>query len=233
MSQLLENFHSVQQSVAQAAIDAGRNPAEVRLLAVSKTFPAEDIQQVFQDGQRCFGENRVQELTEKAKVLDKSIEWHLIGHLQQNKVRAALEFSNWIHAVDTPELYRRIQNIAGELDVHPKLLLEINISGEESKFGFTPEAAVEFAKTLTQEGPAPLVGLMTMAPFEASPEELHKIFGGLRALRDQMQEIRGIPMPELSMGMSGDYPIAIQEGATIVRIGTAIFGHRTYPLAAE
>lgn len=227
MSQLLENFHSVQHAVAQAALDAKRDPASVRLLAVSKTFPADDVQQVFLDGQRCFGENRVQELTEKAKILDKSIEWHLIGHLQQNKVRAALEFSHWIHAVDTPELYRRIQTIAGELSVHPKLLLEINISGEESKFGFTPEAALAFAKTLSGDGPAPLVGLMTMAPFEAPEEELHRIFSGLRILRDQMQDIRGIAMPELSMGMSGDYPIAIQEGATIVRIGTAIFGHRT------
>lgn len=228
MTQLLENFHLVQQNVAQAALDAGRDPATVRLLAVSKTFPAEDVQEVFLAGQKCFGENRVQELTEKGKVLSREIEWHLIGHLQQNKVRAALEFASWIHAVDTPELLHRIEAISAELSVHPKLLLEVNISGEESKFGLTPDAALELAKSLPADAPAPLTGLMTMAPFEAPEEQLHRIFGGLRQLRDRIQEIRGTALPELSMGMSGDYRVAIQEGATIVRIGTAIFGHRDY-----
>lgn len=226
MATLIENFNLVREQVAQAAVDAGRSPDSVRLLAVSKTFPAEDVLQVFQAGQACFGENRVQELSEKAKILPKEIEWHLIGHLQQNKVRAALEFSNWIHAIDTPELMARIQTIAAELNVSPKLLLEVNISGEESKFGLMPEKALELAKSLPNNPQAPLVGLMTMAPFEAPEDELHRVFGGLRALRDRIQDETGRELPHLSMGMSGDYKIAIQEGATIVRIGTAIFGHR-------
>ena len=226
MQTLVENFNFVRQQVSKAAEEAGRDPSTVRLLAVSKTFPADDVKEVFSAGQTCFGENRVQELSEKAKTLSDKIEWHLIGHLQQNKVRAALEFSDWIHAVDTPELMARIQTIAAELDVHPKLLLEVNISGEESKFGLTPDQALELAKSLPPSPQAPLVGLMTMAPFEAPEAELHRIFGGLRELRDRIAAETGKALPELSMGMSGDYKIAIAEGATIVRIGTAIFGHR-------
>ncbi len=230
MATLLENYFAVKESVRRAAEEAGRDPAGVRLLAVSKTFPAADIQQVYEGtGQLAFGENRVQELKEKAPVLPKEIQWHLIGHLQQNKVRAALEHAQWIHGIDTPRLFLRIQEVASEMRVAPKLLLEVNVSGEESKFGFTPQVVREFAHTLAARGTAlqaPLVGLMTMAPLGADDDCLTRTFAGLRGLRDEIQDILGTPLPELSMGMSGDYPAAIREGATIVRIGTAIFGHR-------
>lgn len=232
MATLLENYFAVKESVRRAAEDAGRDPAGVRLLAVSKTFPAADIQEVYEGaGQLAFGENRVQELKEKAPVLPKEIQWHLIGHLQQNKVRAALEHAQWIHGIDTPKLFLRIQEVSIEMGVSPKLLLEVNVSGEESKFGFTPQSVREFARTLATRGtalPAPLVGLMTMAPLGADDDCLKKTFAGLRTLREEIQDILGTPLPELSMGMSGDYPAAIREGATIVRIGTAIFGHRNY-----
>ncbi len=230
MATLLENYFAVKESVRRAAEEAGRDPAGVRLLAVSKTFPAADIQQVYEGtGQLAFGENRVQELKEKSPVLPKEIQWHLIGHLQQNKVRAALEHAQWIHGIDTPRLFLRIQEVASEMRVAPKLLLEVNVSGEESKFGFTPQVVREFAHTLAARGTAlqaPLVGLMTMAPLGADDDCLTRTFAGLRGLRDEIQDILGTPLPELSMGMSGDYPAAIREGATIVRIGTAIFGHR-------
>ncbi len=230
MATLLENYFAVKESVRRAAEDAGRDPAGVRLLAVSKTFPAADIREVYEGaGQVAFGENRVQELKEKAPVLPKEIQWHLIGHLQQNKVRAALEHAQWIHGIDTPKLFFRIQEVAAEMQAAPKLLLEVNVSGEESKFGFPPQSAREFAGTLSACGtlPAPLVGFMTMAPLDADGDCLKRTFAGLRSLRDAIQDILGTPLPELSMGMSGDYPAAIREGATIVRIGTAIFGHRS------
>ncbi len=231
MSQLVANLTSVRESVAQAAVAAGRSPESVRLLAVSKTFPAADVLEAYsQGGQLCFGENRVQELESKAPVLPTEIEWHLIGHLQNNKVRAALKFASWIHSVDKPELLNRIEKIAAELSVHPKLLLEVNISGEASKFGLRPEEVSQLLAELPADAPAPVVGLMTMAPLDATDAELHQVFGGLRELRDSLEREHKIQLPELSMGMSGDYHIAIAEGATIVRVGTAIFGHRDYPI---
>ena len=227
MSPLVENFTAVQKRIAAVTEAAGRPAGSVRLLAVSKTFPASDIAEVFAAGQPCFGENRVQELEVKAPVLDHAIEWHLIGHLQNNKVRGALQFAQWIHAVDSLALLKRIELLAGEMKVHPKLLLEVNVSGEESKFGLKPAEVAGLVAANAADAPAQVVGLMTMAPLGAAPEVLHQVFGGLRKLRDQVAETCHHPLPELSMGMSGDYETAIAEGATIVRIGTAIFGHRT------
>lgn len=234
MSTLIDNLNAVRASVADAAAAAGRTPADVTLLAVSKTFPAEDIAEAYSaGGQRAFGENRVQELEEKAPRLPADIQWHLIGHLQRNKVRAALKYAAWIHSVDSPELFRRIEEIAAETGKSPKLLLEVNISGEESKFGFRPEDAVRLLQTLPSELPAPVVGFMTMAPFGATREELQAVFGGLRELRDKCRTLTGMPLNELSMGMSGDFDTAIACGSTMVRVGTAIFGHRTVKLTEE
>ncbi len=227
MSTIAENLATVRQRIADAARKAGRSPEDVRLLAVSKTFPAADIAEAYSAGaQQCFGENRVQELEEKAPVLPAALEWHLIGHLQANKVRNAVKFAAWIHSVDSFELLERIDRIAEEENACPHILLEVNISGEESKFGLTPEQADDLAARAKSMSHIKIEGLMTMAPFEAPADELHRVFGGLRELRDAICARHGITMPELSMGMSGDFEAAIAEGATIVRIGTAIFGHR-------
>jgi len=222
---LKEQLLQVRAAVAEAAKAAGRNPESVKLLAVSKTFPASDIKLAWDAGQRAFGENRVQELVEKAPVLPADCEWHLIGHLQHNKVKQALEHAAWIHAVDSLSLLKRLNLLASQLGKSPKILLEVNISGEESKFGLQP-AEVQELVLAAQEGPCRLCGLMTMAPLGASDAVLHNVFGGLRQLRDTVAATTGASLPELSMGMSGDFRIAIAEGATIVRIGTAIFGHR-------
>ena len=226
MPQIAENLAAIRERVRAAAVQSGRSPDAVKLLAVSKTFPPEAVAEAYAAGQGRFGENRVQELAAKAPALPKAIEWHQIGHLQANKVRGALEFASWIHAVDSLSLLRRIERLAAEMAVHPKLLLEVNVSGEESKFGLRPQDVSALLRELPQDAPAPGVGLMTMAPLDAPQELLHAVFGGLRRLRDQVQQEAGRALPELSMGMSGDFEVAIQEGSTIVRVGSAIFGHR-------
>lgn len=222
---IAEQLQEIRNKVKACAEAAGRQPAAVRLLAVSKTFPAEDILTAYGAGQREFGENRVQEMAEKAPKLPADCVWHLIGHLQQNKARQALEFASWIHAVDSLSLLKRLNLLAAEMGKSPKIMFEVNVSGEESKFGLKPAEVSEVVKAAVG-GPCQPVGLMTMAPLGASPEELKAVFGGLRELRDKVSSEVGIPLPELSMGMSGDFPAAIAEGSTIVRIGTAIFGHR-------
>lgn len=225
MSAISENLQRVRERLTDALQRAGRPATAARLIAVSKTFPAECVADAVAAGQREFGENRVQELAAKAPRLPDGCEWHLIGHLQQNKVRQALEYAAWIHAVDSLKLLQRIQLIAAELAVAPNVLLEVNVSGEASKFGLAPDA-VEAVLQGGREGPAQICGLMTIAPLEATPTELAAIFAGLRRLRDRLAEQTGMPLPELSMGMSGDFEIAVAEGATMVRVGSAIFGHR-------
>ncbi|HPY91507.1 MAG TPA: YggS family pyridoxal phosphate-dependent enzyme [Lentisphaeria bacterium] len=225
MSVIQDNLKAVNERIEEALARAGRAPRTTRLLAVTKTFTPEVIQEAYRAGQRSFGENRVQELAAKAPALPPDCEWHLIGHLQRNKVRQALGFATWIHSVDSPALLERIQRLADEVGAAPKLLLEVNVSGEESKIGFAPDA-VEAALAEMPAGPAECVGLMTMAPLGADEGTLHSIFGGLRQLRDRLQDRLGMPLPELSMGMSSDLEAAIAEGATIVRVGTAIFGRR-------
>ncbi len=191
-----------------------------RLVAVSKTFPASDILEIYNCGQRSFGESRAPELAEKAKSLPADIEWHFIGHLQANKVRPVVEAASWIHAVDSLKLLERIDRIAGELGRHPKLLLEINVSGEESKFGLRPESLPEMLAFKPEH--CEVVGLMTMAPDGAPESELRRIFTTLAGLA------KSAGLPEVSMGMSGDYPVAVACGATMVRVGSAIFGRREY-----
>jgi len=230
MSEIENGLMSVLERMGTALEKAGREPGSARLIAVTKTFPAEAVEEAYKCGHRAFGENRVQELTEKAPKLPGDCEWHLIGHLQHNKVRAALEHSSWIHSIDSLSLLQRIVKISAELGAVPKLLLEVNISGEESKFGLKPD---EVAGILSG-CPADLcVGFMTVAPYEAGECELHWIFGGLRALRERMEAAMGRKYPELSMGMSGDFEIALNEGATMIRVGSAIFGHRQYPANAQ
>ncbi len=223
---LIKRLRLVQDEINQAVLGAGREPASVKLVAVSKTFPAADIETAYRTGQQLFGENRVQDFVEKAKVLANDIEWHFIGHLQSNKVSKVVACADYIHAVDSVKLLERIDRLAGELNKHPKILLEINISGEASKFGTTETEAMELAQVAVQCDNIDFAGLMTMAPYGATEDELHHIFGSLRQLRDRLAEHFGVQLPELSMGMSADYKIAIAEGATLIRVGSAIFGKR-------
>lgn len=227
---IAEQLTEIITCIRTAAEKAGRNPDEVKLIAVSKTFPPEAIAAAYACGQFRFGENRLQELEEKVKKLPETIEWHLIGHLQSNKAQRAVQLATYIHSVDSEKLLRRLDRLAMEAGKKPKILLEINISGEESKFGTTESDAVKLVQAALTCEHLELAGLMTMAPYEAPETALHNIFGGLRRLRDYLENHLQIKLPELSMGMSSDFEIAIQEGATFVRVGTAIFGKRTYNL---
>ncbi len=225
MDGIAERLQAVRERLDTALVRAGRAPGAARLVAVSKTFPAEAVRDAYSAGQRAYGENRVQELCAKAPVLPSDIEWHLIGHLQANKVRHALAHAAWIHSIDSLELLRRVLRLAEEDGASPRLLLEVNVSGEESKFGMRPDDV----EAVLAAAPSPLLaGFMTVAPADASERELHQVFAGLRDMRDRMERVTGLALPELSMGMSGDFEIAVAEGATLVRVGSAIFGHRTY-----
>ena len=229
MADLLENYQRVLDGVNQAAAAAGREPAEVKLLAVSKTFPAEDIRTVFGAGQLRFGENKVQELVAKVPALPPEIEWHLIGHLQSNKSAKAAEHAAWIHSVDSVHLARKLGSAAEKLNKSLRILLEVNISGEESKFGLHSfEETAPVAECVLGLGSLQLCGLMTMAEPGVPEARLRSTFAGLRGLRDRLESEFRIKLPELSMGMTSDYREAILEGSTIVRIGSAIFGGRDY-----
>ena len=220
------NLAAVKADIAAAVRDAGRPEASARLVAVSKTFPPEDVAAAYRAGQRAFAENRIQELEAKAPVLPADIEWHLIGHLQSNKAAKAVELAAYIHAVDSAKLLERLDRLAGELGKRPKILLEVNVSGEESKFGVKPAELPALARLAATAKHLDFVGLMTMAPFGADAAMLAAVFGGLRELRGQLQAALGVALPELSMGMSSDFRAAIAQGATMVRVGSAIFGGR-------
>ena len=230
MSRIAENIAQIRETIASYEKEACRAPGSVKLLAVSKTFPAQDVLEAYDHAQQImFGENRVQELQEKVPALPDAIQWHLIGHLQSNKAAKAVELVSWIHSVDSSRLGQKIVSAAEKLQKKIKILLEVNISGEESKFGLSSYRQVEEA-ALAVRGSAfvELCGLMTMAPAGASEKMLHETFSGLRTMRDRLSAAAGLDLPELSMGMTSDFRIAIAEGATIVRVGTAIFGARNY-----
>lgn len=228
MAGLAENYHGFLQAIRQTAEATGRVPEQVTLLAVSKTFPKEDIAELYEAGCRDFGENRIPELQEKSSSLPGDIRWHFIGQLQSNKVRKVVLLADVIHAVDSASLVERLDRICGEEGKAPEFLLEVNVSGEESKSGCTPEALPELAAAAVNCRYARCRGLMTMAPADAPAEVLHQVFGTLRDLRDGLEKQCHTPLPILSMGMSGDWQIAVQEGATILRIGSALFGRRVY-----
>ena len=209
-----------------AAHRVGRQVLDVRLVAVSKTYPPAVIQEAWNVGQHVFGENRVQDALPKIAELPAKAEWHFIGHLQSNKIRKALPAFTLIHGVDNLELAQQINRIAGEMGLTANILLEINVSGEATKFGFSPADLRENLEGLLCLPNIRINGLMTMAPYSEDPETAKPVFTKLRILRDELAAQSGQALPELSMGMSGDFEVAIQEGATIVRIGSSIFGHR-------
>jgi pyridoxal phosphate enzyme (YggS family) len=215
--------------MALAARSSRRDPASIRLIAVSKTFPIEAVRAAYEAGQRDFGENRVQEGLQKVeRSTDLSIRWHLIGHLQTNKARKAAPAFAMIQSVDTVELLERLDRAAGETGHTPELLIQVDLGGEATKHGASPAEVPRLFEAAAACRAARVVGLMTLPPVPDTPEDARPWFRQLRDLRDEWQAA-GVPAPmlrELSMGMSGDFEVAIQEGATLVRVGTAIFGSR-------
>lgn len=231
MSQIAENLEFVRHRIAAAAQRSGRSAQEIKLVAVSKTYPPETIREALDAGQTSFGENRVQDALPKIDALPPDLDWHLIGHLQSNKVRKVIGRFSLFHGVDNIELAKQINRVAGEFGVTARILLEVNVSGEQSKFGFAPPILPSAMEELL---PLPFLrveGLMTMAPFSENPDEASPVFAALRRLRDALFADTGHPLHELSMGMSGDFEQGIAEGATIVRIGSAIFGSRGLPVS--
>jgi pyridoxal phosphate enzyme (YggS family) len=221
-----DNLAKVRQTISQAERAAGRRDGSVQLVAVSKTHPVDVIQKAIDAGQLIFGENRVQEARAKIPELSSRIQWHLIGHLQSNKIRPTLPLFQLIHGVDSVELLADIDRIAAELGLFPRILLQVNVAGEASKFGFSPAKLLEQVEIIAGFKRANIEGLMTIPPLAPSPEHSRPYFVALRELRDRLARESGLVLPELSMGMSDDYRIAIAEGATMVRVGTAIFGER-------
>ncbi|MFW5894147.1 MAG: YggS family pyridoxal phosphate-dependent enzyme [Verrucomicrobiota bacterium] len=226
MNTIADNLCRVRATIKTACEHAGRNPDEVRLIAVSKTMDVETVRQAFDAGQCLFGENREQELTAKAEALPAEARWHFIGHLQRNKVRPVLARAHCIHSVDRAALLQRIDRVAGEMELRVPILVQVNVSGENSKFGIPPEQAEALVEKAVALSNVRCDGLMTLAPFGSASAELHRVFAALRELRDRLETGLGTSLPELSMGMSADYTEAIAEGATLVRIGSAVFGRR-------
>ena len=226
MSSIADNLDAIRHRISEASKRSGRTLGDVEILAVSKTFPADQVQEAVDAGQLLFGENKVQELLSKQPALPSKLRWHLIGHLQSNKVRKCLPFVDAIHSVDTLSIARDINRIATELGLFPKVYLEVNLAAESTKHGFKPEQLRQELDGLYSLDRLFIQGLMCIPPFDANPEQTRRYFVVLRELRDELQVIGGAPLPKLSMGMSHDFEVAIEEGSTIVRVGSAIFGTR-------
>jgi pyridoxal phosphate enzyme (YggS family) len=225
---IAENLAQVNHRIQSAAEITGRDPASVRLVAVSKNRPAADIVEAHEAGQSIFGENYVQELTSKQADVKESVTWHFIGHLQSNKVKQIAGKVSLIHSVDRLGLAEEISRQWCKLGKICDILIQVNISGEESKSGTTEAGAIQLVRDISLLPNIRVLGLMTMPPFFDDPEAARLYFAGLRRLSQMIasERIANVEMRELSMGMSGDFEAAIQEGATLVRVGTSIFGER-------
>jgi pyridoxal phosphate enzyme (YggS family) len=229
---LLDNIKNVYRKIAYASLRVERDPYDVKLVTVTKTVSPEKIKEAINLGLRAFGENRVQEAQEKiealaSKVADSVIEWHMIGHLQKNKAKTAVQLFDLIHSVDSIELARALDKQAEKSDKVQKVLIQVKLSEEETKHGISKEGLMELIETVMDLKHLRLEGLMTIPPFFDKAELTRPFFRQLRELRDNIQT-RGYRLPELSMGMTNDFEVAVEEGATIVRVGTAIFGERDY-----
>ena len=227
MSSILDNLERVREQIAQAAAKAGRDVKDVELVAIAKTHPAEKVREAFEAGQTLFGESRVQEARAKIPELSSNLRWHFVGHLQKNKVRQALPLFEMIHSVDSLALAQDINRIADEEGLYPLVLLEVNVAGEGSKFGFAPDDLREQMEVLLALPRLSIEGLMCIPPLAVESEDSRKFFVQVRELRDSLEKEFNMKLPQLSMGMTQDFPIGIQEGATLVRVGTAIFGERS------
>jgi pyridoxal phosphate enzyme (YggS family) len=223
---LTARFNAIDLRIKSACARAGRDPATVWLLAVSKGHPPETVRAAADLGLNLFGENKVQEARAKIPLCPGHLRWHLIGHLQSNKCRDAVHFFEMIQSVDSLALAGEIDTRAGQAAKTMPVLLEVNLAGEASKFGFSPGGLLAELARINALKRIEVQGLMTLAPWRPDPESVRPVFRRLRELKMQCEQILGAPLPHLSMGMSGDFEVAVEEGATIVRIGTALFGPR-------
>ncbi|MFL2859793.1 MAG: YggS family pyridoxal phosphate-dependent enzyme [Pontiellaceae bacterium] len=223
MNELLERLEAIEERILSACIKAGRDRNEVKLLAVSKTKPAEMVDSFVSLGLRNFGENKVQEAQLKVPACSQQIDWHLIGHLQSNKAKVAAKIFNMIHTVDSLKLMRMLDNHA---ETTLPILIQVNVAGEAIKFGAPPEEIEDLINAANQMEFCEVHGLMTIPPFSKDPEKTREHFASLRALRDSLESSTGTVLPELSMGMSHDLEVAIEEGSTWIRVGTDLFGAR-------
>ncbi|BAT71533.1 alanine racemase domain protein [Thermosulfidibacter takaii ABI70S6] len=225
-----ENVIKVKERIMSACERSGRNPEEVLLIAVSKTHPPELIKEAFEAGITHFGENRVQEAKGKIPLLSNlPITWHMIGYLQRNKVKDAVKLFSYIHSVDREPLVDELEKRLAKENRKMSVLIEVNVAGEESKHGVHPEDALPLLKYILECKRLEPIGLMTVAPYVENPEEVRWVFRQLRELKEKLNEaVQKEVLQHLSMGMSNDFEVAIEEGATMVRIGTAIFGERKY-----
>lgn len=228
MTNIELNLNRVQNEIAQAAQVSGRNVIDVELVAVTKTHPAEVVREAVDAGQTLFGESKVQEARAKIPLLPSNLRWHFIGHLQKNKIRHGLPLFEMIHGVDSLELAQAIDRIAHEDGLHPRILLEVNVAGEGSKFGFKAATLRAELESLLMLPRLSIEGLMCIPPPAEEVETSRKYFVELRELRDALEQEFQVKLPHLSMGMTNDYPVAVEEGATLVRVGTAIFGERKH-----
>lgn len=227
-----ENYQDVEERVQRACERSGRKRSEVTLIAVSKTKPVSMIREAMDAGAKVFGENKVQDLCEKYEALPKDLHWHMIGHLQRNKVKYVADKAELIHSVDSLRLAEEISREAVKKGVQVKILIEVNVAEEESKFGVRTEDTEDLVRKAALLPNICICGLMTIAPYVEDPEENRTIFRTLKKLAVDIKKknIDNVSMHVLSMGMTGDYEVAIEEGATMVRVGTGIFGERNYDL---
>ena len=225
---ITENLEQVRKNIDEACRMAGRDPKEVTLIAVSKTKPVSMLKEAYDAGARCFGENKVQEILEKHPKMPEDARFHMIGHLQRNKVKQVLPHAVLIHSVDSYRLAEQISQEAGKLGITAKILLEVNVAKEESKFGMMPEDVEEMAGQIAALPHLQIEGLMTIAPFVDDQEKNRPVFRKLYQLSVDIKKknIDNVNMGVLSMGMTGDYQVAVEEGSTMIRVGTGIFGAR-------
>jgi pyridoxal phosphate enzyme (YggS family) len=225
MGTVKDNLETINKKIKEAALKVNRDPQEIKLVAVTKTATLEQIKEAINEGVKIIGENKVQEATEKYQVLTTEVKWHLIGHLQTNKVKYAVEIFDLIHSVDSIKLAKEIDKRSVQFKKIIDVLIEVNISGEETKYGYNPEKVEAFLKEISEFSGIRVRGLMTIAPISKNKEEVRPYFRRLRELSGRIRDksIKNIKMDYLSMGMTDDFEIAIEEGANMVRIGRGIF----------
>jgi hypothetical protein len=221
-----ENLERVREHITEAVAKAGRSASEIELVAITKTHPAEKVRDAVETGHTLFGESRVQEARAKIPELPSNLRWHFVGHLQKNKIRHALPLFEMFHGIDSLELAREINRIADEEGAHTRVLLEINVAGEGSKFGFNAESLRAEMEFLLELPRLSIEGLMCIPPLADEAEASRRFFVQLRELRNSLEKEFDMKLPHLSMGMTQDFWVAVEEGATLVRVGTAIFGER-------
>jgi PLP dependent protein len=227
VNSIAENLQRVREQIATASAKSGRSANDVELVAITKTHPADKVREAIEAGHTLFGESRVQEARAKVPELPSNVRWHFVGHLQKNKIRHALPLFELIHSVDSLALAQDMDRIAQDEGLHPRVFLEINVAGEGSKFGFRHDKLREQMEALLALPRLSILGLMTIPPLVEDAEASRRYFVQLRELRDHLQIEFRVDLAQLSMGMTQDFPIAVEEGATLVRVGTAIFGERS------